>query len=108
MRFGNHALCVERAAGRPDGSAKPNASAAADAAAKALDVLAGMVAFKVGGPGAGLGVYGAKVGQRALVGGVGARQARQSFEGGAPRLLPPPPVLRTDRLAVGASLSAGQ
>nr|WP_137831257.1 hypothetical protein [Methylobacterium sp. L1A1] len=93
---------------RPDGSAKPNASAAAGAAAKALDVLAGMVAFKVGGPGAGLGVYGAKVGQRALVGGVGARQARQSFEGGAPRLLPPPPVLRTDRLAVGAGLSAGQ
>lgn len=90
---------------RPDGTARPNASAAAGAAAKALDVLAGMVAFKVGGPGAGIGAYGAKVGQRALIGGVGARRARQSFEGGAPRMLPPPPVLPTRRLAVGGGLS---
>lgn len=93
---------------RPDGTARPGASAAAGVAAKALDVLAGMVAFKVGGPGAGFGAYGAKVGQRALVGGVGARRARQSFEGGAPRMRPPAPVLPTDRLGLGAGLSAGQ
>ncbi|WP_411904167.1 hypothetical protein [Methylorubrum thiocyanatum] len=93
---------------RPDGSVKPNANAAAGVAAKALDVLAGMVAFKVGGPGAGLATYGAKVGQRALVGGVGARSARRSFEGGAPRLLPPAPVMPTDRLAVGGGLAVGQ
>ncbi|MFD0936670.1 hypothetical protein [Methylobacterium trifolii] len=39
--------------------------------AKALDLIAGAVAFKVGGIGAAAGTYGAKVGQRALLGGVG-------------------------------------
>lgn len=92
---------------RPDGSARANASAAAGVAAKALDVLAGMVAFKVGGPAAGIGAYSAKVGQRALVGGVGARRARQSFEGGAPWMVSPPPVLPTRRLAVGGGLTTG-
>ncbi|KQT55051.1 hypothetical protein ASG52_25130 [Methylobacterium sp. Leaf456] len=92
---------------RPDGKMRPNAGVAAGTAAKALDVLAGMVAFKVGGLAAGIGAYGAKVGQRALIGGVGARQARQSFEGGAPRMLTPPPVLPTRRLAVGGGLATG-
>lgn len=77
-------------------------------AAKALDVLAGMVAFKVGGPGAGLATYGAKVGQRALVGGVGARDARRSFEGGAPRMQPPAPALPTGRLSIGGGLSVSE
>lgn len=90
---------------RPDGTVKPNAGAAAGVAAKALDVLAGMVAFKVGGPAAGIGAYGAKVGQRALVGGVGARRARQSFEGGAPRILPPP-TLDLRPVGVGSGLTA--
>lgn len=91
---------------RPGGSAKPGASAAAGVAAKALDVLAGMVAFKVGGPGAGIGAYGAKVGQRALVGGVGARNARRSFEGGAPRMQPPAPVLDLRPVGTGSGLAA--
>lgn len=93
---------------RPDGTSRPGSTAAAGAAAKALDVLAGMVAFKVGGPSAGLATYGAKVGQRALVGGVGARNARRSFEGGAPQMRPPTPVLPTDRLAVGGGVAVGQ
>lgn len=91
---------------RPDGTARPNASAAAGAASKALDLLAGMVAFKVAGPGAGLATYGAKVGQRALVGGVGARNARRSFEGGAPRMRPPAPVLDLRPVGTGSGLAA--
>ncbi|MGE8131492.1 hypothetical protein ACQKQD_31480 [Methylobacterium sp. NPDC080182] len=59
--------------------------------AKAVDLIAGAIAFKVGGLGAAAGTYGAKVGTRAVMGGVGAASARRSFEGGATRLVAPPP-----------------
>ncbi|TXN64635.1 hypothetical protein [Methylobacterium sp. WL6] len=91
----------------PDGSMRPGGERTASVAAKALDVLAGMIAFKVGGLPAAAGTYGAKVGQRALVGGVGAIKARASFGGGAPRMPAPPLALPTDRLGVGAGLYAG-
>jgi hypothetical protein len=91
---------------RPDGAVKPGSERAASAAAKALDLLMGVVAFKVAGPGAGLGAYGAKVGQRALVGGLGAARTRRSFEGGAPRVRPAGPVLDLAPIGAGSGLAA--
>lgn len=78
---------------RPDGSFKTDAAGIAGqkAVAKLVDLIAGAVAFKIGGLGAAAGTYSAKVGTRAIVGGIGAASARRSFEGGAPRLLAPPP-----------------
>lgn len=78
---------------RPDGTIRSGAALAAgrQAAVKAIDALMGALAFKVAGPVAGAGVYKAKIGQRALVGGLGSVAARRSFEGGAPRLALPPP-----------------
>ena len=95
---------------RPDGTMKPGAAgdAAQKAVAKAFDLIAGAVAFKVGGIGAAAGAYGAKVGTRAMVGGLGAASARRSFEGGAPRLLAPPPLLPLGQLATGEGLALGQ
>lgn len=92
---------------RPDGTMKPGSGEGAKLVARALDVLTGMVAFKVAGPAAGGAAYGARVGQRALIGGVGAARARRSFEGGAPRLQAPPQDYRTDRLAVGSGVYSG-
>ncbi|TXN73430.1 hypothetical protein [Methylobacterium sp. WL6] len=92
----------------PDGSMRPGGERTAGVAAKALDVLAGMVAFKVGGLPAAAGTYGAKVGQRALVGGIGAAKARRSFESGAPRMTPPPVALPLGRLGAGAGLEAAE
>ena len=90
---------------RPDGSFKTDAAGEAGrkAAAKLVDLIAGAVAFKVGGLGAAAGTYSAKVGTRAIMGGLGAASARRSFEGGAPRLLAPPPGY-----AVSAGGSAGR
>lgn len=92
---------------RPDGTMKPGSGEGAKIVAKALDVLTGMVAFKVAGPAAGAAAYGARIGQRALIGGAGAAKARRSFEGGAPRLPAPPVDYRTDRLAVGSGVYSG-
>ncbi|MCJ2067253.1 hypothetical protein MKK75_00255 [Methylobacterium sp. J-030] len=90
---------------RPDGSFKTDAAGEAGrkAAAKLVDLIAGAVAFKVGGLGAAAGTYSAKVGTRAIIGGLGAASARRSFEGGAPRLLAPPPGY-----AVSAGSSTGR
>ena len=73
---------------RPDGVMRTGSAleTGRQAAAKALDLLAGALAFKALGPMAGAGAYKAKVGQRTLVGGLGAVGARRSFEGGAPSL----------------------
>lgn len=95
---------------RPDGTIKPGAAGEAGrkAVAKAMDLIAGAIAFKVGGIGAAAGAYGAKVGQRAVLGGIGAASARRSFEGGAPRLLAPPPVLPLGEAAIGSGLYSAQ
>lgn len=95
---------------RPDGTIKAGAAGEAGrkAVAKAMDLIAGAVAFKVGGIGAAAGTYGAKVGTRAVVGGLGASSARRSFEGGAPRLLAPPPMLPLGQLSAGEGLALGQ
>ena len=93
---------------RPDGSMRSNAGTAATAAARALDVLAGAVAFKVGGPAAAGAAYTTKPGSRVLIGGLGARTARRSFEDGAPRAPAPTRYLPTDRFAVGSGLYSGQ
>ena len=95
---------------RPDGTIKPGAAGEAGrkAVAKAMDLIAGAIAFKVGGIGAAAGAYGAKVGQRAILGGIGAASARRSFEGGAPRLLAPPPVLPLGEAAIGSGLYSAQ
>lgn len=93
---------------RPDGTIKSGSQAAAGVVAKAADVLAGMVAFKVGGPGAAGAAYGAKAGQRAVFDGIGASSARRSFEGSAPQLWSPGPAFLTDRIAVGAGIAARQ
>ncbi|MCF4123840.1 hypothetical protein [Methylobacterium sp. SyP6R] len=90
---------------RPDGAMRSGSEKAAGAVAKAVDLIAGAVAFKVAGPGAGLATYGAKVGQRALVGGVGAAKARASFQGGAPRVLQPAPVLDLRQIGPGSGLA---
>ncbi|MFD6443214.1 hypothetical protein ACFWDG_26400, partial [Peribacillus sp. NPDC060186] len=91
----------------PSGQMRPGSEIAAGAVAKALDLLVGAVAFKVGGPGAAGAAYGARVGQRAIGGGLNAARARGSFQGGAPRApLPrtmPPPSL--GRLGTGAGLA---
>lgn len=91
---------------RPVRAVRANEGKAAGIAAKALDALAGAIAFKVGGPGAGLAAYGAKVGQRALLGGVGTARARGSFEGGAPRVRPSYSVPATGGAGVAAGLYA--
>ncbi|MCJ2063238.1 hypothetical protein MKK63_11005 [Methylobacterium sp. J-088] len=95
---------------RPDGTIKSGAAGEAGrkAVAKAMDLIAGAIAFKVGGLGAAAGTYGAKVGTRAVMGGIGAASARRSFEGGAPRLLAPPPMLPLGQLATGEGLALGQ
>ncbi|MCJ2052621.1 hypothetical protein [Methylobacterium sp. J-070] len=95
---------------RPDGTIKPGAAGEAGrkAVAKAMDLIAGAIAFKVGGLGAAAGTYGAKVGTRAVMGGIGAASARRSFEGGAPRLPAPPPMLPLGQLATGEGLALGQ
>ncbi|MCJ2101988.1 hypothetical protein [Methylobacterium sp. E-046] len=95
---------------RPDGTIKPGAAGEAGrkAVAKAMDLIAGAIAFKVGGIGAAAGAYGAKVGTRAVMGGIGAATARRSFESGAPRLLAPPPMLPLGQLAAGEGLALGQ
>ncbi|TNC16412.1 hypothetical protein FF100_03975 [Methylobacterium terricola] len=95
-----------RATIRPDGGVRPGSERAAAAVAKAVDLIAGAVAFKVGGPGAGLAAYGAKVGQRALVGGVGASKTRTSFQGGAPRVPQAAPVLDLRQIGPGSGLAA--
>ena len=104
-RFSN-ALAVTTRTSGPRG--QEMSGPAAKALAKALDVIAGMVAFKVGGIPAVVGTYGAKVGQRAVIGGIGSAAARRSFEGGAPRVALPGPALPTGRLATGAGLYAEQ
>lgn len=91
----------------PNGKPKPGNERAAGAVARALDVLIGAVAFKIAGPGAAIGAYGQKAGQRLITGGVNASRARRSFEGGAPRLRAPVPVPETGRLAVGSGLLVG-
>lgn len=92
----------------PSGQIRPGGERAASAVAKALDLLVGAVAFKVGGPAAAGAAYGARVGQRAIGGGLTASRARGSFQGGAPRAplpqLPPPDL---SRLGAGAGLSVG-
>ena len=95
---------------RPDGTIRPGAAGEAGrkAVAKLADLIAGAIAFKVGGLGAAAGTYGAKVGTRAIVGGLGAAGARRSFEGGAPRLLAPPPMLPLGQLSTGEGLALGQ
>ncbi|MBE7197227.1 MAG: hypothetical protein INR70_05430 [Parafilimonas terrae] len=95
---------------RPDGTIKSGAAGEAGrkALAKAMDLIAGAIAFKVGGIGAAAGTYGAKVGTRAIVGGLGAASARRSFEGGAPRLLAPPPMLPLGEAAIGSGLYSAQ
>ena len=95
---------------RPNGTIKPGAAGEAGrkAVAKAMDLIAGAIAFKVGGLGAAAGTYGAKVGTRAVMGGLGAASARRSFEGGAPRLMLPPPMLPLGQAATGAGLYSGQ
>ncbi|KMO39312.1 hypothetical protein VQ02_10245 [Methylobacterium variabile] len=95
-----------RATIRPDGAMRPGSDRAAAAVMKAVDLIAGAVAFKIGGPGAGLAAYGAKLGQRALVGGVGASKARASFESGAPRVPQPAPVLDLRQIGPGSGLTA--
>ncbi len=93
-----------------DGKVATGAAAEAGqkALAKAMDLIAGAVAFKVGGLPAAAGTYSAKVGQRAIVGGLGARAARRSFEGGAPRLLAPPLAVPLGRFATGEGLALGE
>ena len=90
---------------RPDGTIKPGAAGEVGrkAVAKAMDLIAGAIAFKVGGLPTAAGTYGAKVGQRAIMGGIGAAQARASFEGGASRVMAPPPGY-----AVSAGNAAGR
>lgn len=92
----------------PDGTMRPGGERTANVAAKALDMLAGMIAFKVGGLPAAAGTYSAKVGQRALVGGVGAAKARASFGGGAPRIPAPPVALPLGRLGTGVGLETAE
>ena len=95
---------------RPDGAMKTGAAAEAGqkAVAKAMDLIAGAVAFKVGGLPAAAGTYSAKIGQRAIVGGLGARAARRSFEGGAPRLPAPPLAFPLGQFATGEALALGE
>lgn len=91
----------------PNGKMRPNSEGAAGVVARALDVLAGAVAFKVGGPAAAGATYGMRPAQRLLTGGVSASRARRSFEGGAPRVRPTGPMASTGQLAVGSGLSIG-
>ncbi len=95
---------------RPDGAMKTGAAAEAGqkAVAKAMDLIAGAVAFKVGGLPAAAGTYSAKIGQRAIVGGLGARAARRSFESGAPRLPAPPLAFPLGQFATGEALALGE
>ena len=85
----------------PDGTMRPGGERTANVAAKALDVLAGIIAFKVGSLPMAAGTYSANVRQRALVGGVGAAEARASFGSGAPRIAPAPVALPLGRLGTG-------
>jgi hypothetical protein len=82
---------------RPDGTIKPGAAGEAgrNVVAKAMDLIAGAIAFKVGGLPAAAGTYGAKVGQRAIMGGIGAASARRSFEGGRRGCWRPLPCCRS-------------
>lgn len=95
---------------RPDGAAKTGAAGevAKKAAAKALDLVMGAVALKVGGLPAAAGTLAAKPTERFISGGLGARAARRSFEGGVPRVLAPPPLLPLGQLATGEGLALGQ
>lgn len=92
----------------PNGNRRPDSDRALGAVAKAFDLIAGAVAFKAAGPAAAGAAYGARdAGRRALTGGIGATRARQSFQGGAPRMRVPVPTLDTSRFATGTGLTTG-
>lgn len=92
-----------------DGKVKPNGGGAADKImSKALDGIATALGFSAGGiPGASA-AYTGRFGSKLLLGSYQGRAARQSFEGGAPRLAPPPTgsVLDLRPIGVGSGLSA--
>ena len=102
-RFGNAVQTTVTA----DGKALPNGGGVGGKiAAKSMDAITTALGFHLGGfAGAGA-AYTGRYGTRLLQDGVQARAARQSFQGGAPRLAPP--VIRRDLrpVGVGAGLSA--
>lgn len=77
---------------RPKGGRVQDDGRLASAGAHIVNVLAGAIGFKAGGPAGAAAAYGARVGQRALVGGLSAGRASRSFNEGAPRVPSPAPA----------------
>lgn len=94
----------------PTGSRLPDGGRSAALAGQVMNLISGAIGFKVGGPAGGAAAFGARLGQRMLEGGLNGVRAARSFEGGAPRVLPPLPELPAGivpRTAVGAGVGAG-
>lgn len=91
---------------RPKGGRLQDDGRLASIGAHVVNALVGAVGFKVGGPAGAIGAYGAKVGQRALVGGASAGRASRSFNTGAPRVPAPAPSYAVP-FGFGAARAAG-
>ncbi|WP_264051678.1 hypothetical protein [Methylobacterium flocculans] len=91
-----------------DGKARPNGGGVASKImGKALDGIAAALGFSAGGVAGASAAYTGRFGSQLLLSGYQGRAARQSFEGGAPRLpRPASPVLDLRQIGVGSGLSA--
>ena len=81
-----------RATHVPNGSRLADGGRSQALAAQAMNLIAGAVGFKIGGPAGAAAAYGVKAGQRVLQGGLNGARASRSFDGGAPRVRAPLPV----------------
>ncbi len=95
----------------PNGGRLPDGGRASRIAQQAMNLIAGAVGFKLGGPGGGaLGAVGARIVKDVASGGMNAARASRSFEGGAPRVQrpgPPPPPAVTGGAGTAAGLMSG-
>lgn len=95
----------------PNGGRLPDGGRASRIAQQAMNLIAGAVGFKLGGPGGGaLGAAGARIVKDVAAGGLNAARASRSFEGGAPRVqrpAPPPPPAVTGGGGTAAGLMSG-
>ncbi|MGF3026916.1 hypothetical protein ACQVP2_29380 [Methylobacterium aquaticum] len=77
----------------PNGGRLPDGGRASRIAQQAMNLIAGAVGFKLGGPGGGaLGAMGARALKDVAAGGLNTARAARAFEGGAPRAQRPAPT----------------
>jgi hypothetical protein len=95
-----------RATHVPNGSRLPDGGRSGALARQVMNLISGAIGYKLAGPGGGALAYGMRMGQRALDGGLDAMRASRSFEGGAPRVVPPLPV-PPPALTAGAGAAGG-